>query len=148
MELILLKDVTTLGSKHDVVTVKNGYGRNYLIPKGIGVIANAINMARLDEIKKEENERMAEIVAEYQATAEKIQAQSIKIKAKAGTSGKIFGSVTNLQIAQALEEQLQVSVDRKKIEIEEDVKELGSYKAVVHLHPQVDAHVAFDVEQD
>jgi len=148
MELILLKDVTTLGSKHDVVTVKNGYGRNYLIPKGIGVIANAINMTRLEKIKEEENTRMAEIVAEYQATAEKIQAKTIKIKAKAGTSGKIFGSVTNLQIAQALEEQLQVSVDRKKIEIEGDVKELGSYKAVVHLHPQVDANVAFDVEQD
>ncbi len=148
MQLILLKDVTTLGSKHDVVNVKPGYGRNYLIPKGIGIIANKGNLAKLEEIKKEEAARQAEIIAEFQQVAEKLSASKLNIKAKAGTSGKIFGSVTNLQIAQALEEQLTISVDRKKIEIVDEVKELGSYTANVNLHPEVQATVAFDVVQD
>lgn len=145
MNIILLQDVDKVGDKHEVVNVKDGYGRNYLIPKGFAVIANQKNLSKLDEIKRKEREEIEKRLAEFQAVAAKIAGQVLKIGAKAGTSGKIFGSVTNVQISTALKEQLDVDVDRRKIIIEEEVKELGTYTAKLDMHPDVDARVTFEV---
>ena len=139
MEIILLKDVEKLGYKHDVVTVKNGYGRNYLIPQGMAVIANATNKAKLEKILADIEAKEAAKIDDYKALAEKLEGQTIKIGVKAGTSGKIFGSVTNLQIANALVEQFEAEVERKKIVLDENIKEVGTYEVVLQLHKEVAA---------
>jgi len=145
MEIILLKDVEKVGAKLDVVTVKDGYGRNYLIPQKLAMIANASNMAKIEEIKAKEAAAMAARLDEFKVMTEKIHAAKLKIGAKAGTSGKIFGSVTNVQLAAALNEQLGLEVERRLIVMTEEVKELGEYTAKVNLHPELDTTVKFEV---
>lgn len=145
MDIILLKDLDNLGEKFDVVTVKPGYGRNYLIPQKLAIVANKDNMSRLDDHKAREAEKEAGIVAEYETMKEKIESKTLTIGAKAGTSGKIFGSVTNVQLGQALETELGVDVDRRIIHIEEEVKTLGEYVAEVRLHKKVVANLKFEV---
>lgn len=145
MEVILLKDVEHLGDKHEIVRVKDGYGRNYLIPQKLAVVANQSNMGRLDELRRQEAAREEQHLDEYRAIAKKLEGNVLKVGAKAGTSGKIFGSVTNVQIAQALKEQFDVDIERKKIELVEEVKTLGSYVANLHLHSEVEAQVHFEV---
>jgi large subunit ribosomal protein L9 len=145
MQVILINDVEKLGYKYDVVEVKPGYGRNYLIPQGLAKIANKSNMAELDEIKRKEAEKEAARKAEYEEMAKKMEGVVLKIGAKAGQSGKIFGSVTNVQIAAALKEQLDLDVERRKIEIAEEVKDLGTYQATINLHVEVQPSIAFEV---
>ena len=145
MDIILLQDVDKVGDKHEVVTVKDGYGRNYLIPQKLAIIANKSNLARLAELRRQEEAREAKKVGLYQEIADKLKDTVVKIGAKTGTSGKIFGSVTNVQIAQALKDQHDIEVERRKIELEEDVKELGTYTAKLNLHKEVDASVTFEV---
>ena len=145
MEIILLQDIDKVGDKYDIVTVKPGYGRNYLIPKGLALIANEANRKRLDDYIAAEEAKLAERLDEFRANADSLKEKVLKIGAKAGTSGKIFGSVTNVQIAAALKEQFDVEVERKKIELLEEVKELGSYTAKINFHPDVDASVNFEV---
>ncbi len=145
MEIILLKEIEKVGHKHDVVTVKPGYARNFLIPQGLAKVANSSNMAELDAIKQKESELEEARLSEYRAMADKLEGKTLKIGAKAGTSGKIFGSVTNVQIAQALNEQFEIEVDRRKIEIGEEVKELGNYTANLKLHRDVEVDVNFEV---
>ena len=145
MQVILINDVEKLGYKHDVVEVKPGYGRNYLIPKALAKIANKSNMAELDEIKRQEAEKEAARKAEYVEMARKMEGVVLKIGAKAGQSGKIFGSVTNVQIAAALKDQLGLDVERRKIEIAEEVKDLGTYQATINLHVEVQPSISFDV---
>jgi large subunit ribosomal protein L9 len=106
MEIILLKDIEKLGDKHDIVKVKPGYGRNYLIPQGLAVNANAVNRKKRDVIIAEEDAKEAARLDEYREMAAKLEGQTLRIAVKAGTSGKIFGSVTSVQIAQALKEHL------------------------------------------
>jgi len=139
MEIILLKDVEKLGYKHDVVTVKNGYGRNYLIPQGMAVIANATNKGKLEKILTDIEDIESAKVDDYKAMAEKLNGQTLKIGVKAGTSGKIFGSVTNLQVANALVEQFESEIERKKIILDENIKEVGTYEVVLKLHKEVTA---------
>ncbi|MCB0655582.1 MAG: 50S ribosomal protein L9 [Saprospiraceae bacterium] len=148
MELILLKDVNNLGDKHEVVTVKDGYGRNYLIPQGMAIVANAVNRRKLAELQKREEAIETKRLDEYKAVVEQVSGKVLRIAAKAGTSGKIFGSVTNVQLAQALKDQLNVDVDRHKIHLLEDVKVLGSYKADLKLHKEVITQLAFEVVED
>jgi len=145
MEIILLKDVEKLGYKHDVVTVKNGYGRNYLIPQGMAVIANATNKEKLEKILAEIEAKEAAKLDDYKALAERLEGQTIKIGVKAGTSGKIFGSVTNLQIANALVEQYEAEVERKKIILDENIKEVGTYEVVLQLHKEVAANMNIEL---
>ncbi|MEM9849264.1 MAG: 50S ribosomal protein L9 [Bacteroidota bacterium] len=145
MNVILLKDLEKVGEKFEVVTVKPGYGRNFLIPQKLAIIANTENLSRLDEHKAKEAEKEAALIAEYETMKGKIESKTLSIGAKAGTSGKIFGSVTTVQLSQALESELGVEVDRKIIEIPEEVKELGTYTANVKLHKQVVAELKFDV---
>ncbi len=148
MEIILLKDIAKVGDKHEIVTVKNGYGRNYLIPQGMAIIANDKNRERLDKLKEDEAAVEAAKVGEYQAMAAKIQDQALKIGAKAGTSGKIFGSVTSIQVAQALKDQFDIEIARKKIDIPEEVKNLGTHKAILTFHPDVVQEIEIEVVEE
>ena len=147
MDIILLTDIDKVGYKHEVAKVKDGYGRNYLIPQGMAIIANAKNMKKLDELKAKEAAAEAAKVDEYKVMAEKLEGQTLKIGAKAGTSGKIFGSVTNVQIIAALKEQFNIDIPRRKVEVE-DVKNLGTYNATLNLHPEVIVTLPFEVAQD
>lgn len=148
MEIILLKDLDKVGDKHTVVKVKDGYGRNYLIPQGFALEANKANRKNLDELKRKETEVEAQKVGEYQAIADKLKDVVLRIGAKAGQSGKLFGSVTTVQIAAALKEQAGVEIERRKIIIEEEIKSLGEYTATLDLHKDVDAKVRFDVIEE
>jgi len=148
MEIILLKDIEKLGDKHDIVKVKPGYGRNYLIPQGLAVNANVVNRKKRDEIIADEEAKEAVRLDEYKAMAAKIQGQTLKIGVKAGTSGKIFGSVTSVQIAQALKDQFDLDIERKKIHLPEEVKELGTYTADLHLHKELTTKVQFELIQE
>ena len=148
MDVILLKNLSTLGDKHDVVTVKNGYGRNFLIPRGLAVIANKSNLAKLDELIAKEKAEEDKRVEEFKEMLVKLEGQTLKIGVKAGTSGKIFGSITNIQIANALRDQIDIDIPRKKIELEEDIKEIGTYTAAIHLHEQVQGSVSFELVKE
>lgn len=148
MEVILLKDIDTLGERHEMVTVKPGYARNYLIPSKLALVANATNRAKLDKLRSDEAAHEAERIADYKALAAKLAGQTLRIGAKAGTSGKIFGSVTNIQIMQALKDQMGIEVIRKKIELPEEVKVLGQYSAIVNFHPEVQSTVQFEVVEE
>lgn len=145
MQLILLKDVEKVGERFEIVTVRDGYGRNYLIPQGLAKVANKTNLAQLEEIKRQEAELEAARLSEYRELATQLASQTLRIGAKAGTSGKIFGSVTNVQIAAAIKEQLDIDIERKKIHVPDDIKELGSYEAEIILHKEVPAKVTFEV---
>ncbi len=145
MDIILLKDVDNLGYKYDIVTVKNGFGRNYLIPQKMAVIANVDNRAKRDEIVAKLEEEMAKRVDEFKAMAETLSGAVLKIGAKAGTSGKIFGSVTSIQLVQAIKEQLNLDVERRTITMTEEVKNLGTYSATANLHKEVEATINFEV---
>jgi len=145
MDIILLKDVDHVGYKHELVTVKNGYGRNYLIPQGMALIANRANKSRLEELKRREDASEAKRLDEYQSMADKLKGQTLKIGAKAGTSGKIFGSVTNIQITNALKAQFGLEVERRRVVLPDNVKELGTYKLTLKLHKEVVPEVTFEV---
>ncbi|MBX7226258.1 MAG: 50S ribosomal protein L9 [Chitinophagales bacterium] len=148
MDIILLQDVENLGSKFDVVTVRPGYGRNYLIPKGMAKVANTSNVKHLEEIRKQQSAKIAKKIADMQALADSLKDKVLTVGAKAGTSGKLFGSVTTVQLADVLKKQFDIDVDRRKIHMTEEVKSLGSYKASVNLFKDVVAEIAFEVVQD
>ena len=148
MDLILLKDIDKLGYRHDVITVKNGYGRNYLIPQGLAVIANPTNMKKLDGILADQEAKELARVEEYKELLGKLDDVTLRIGVKAGTSGKIFGSVTNLHLAQALKDQFEVDIERRKIELPEDLKELGTYNATLNLYKEIVGSVRFELVQE
>ena len=145
MEVILRQDVPNLGFKNDIVNVKNGYGRNYLLPQGIGILANESAKKMHAENMKQRAHKEEKIKNEALEVAKKLEETPIKIGTKTSTTGKIFGSVTNVLIAEALTEQ-GVTVDRRNIKIkDESVKEVGFYSAVVKLHKEVSAEIKFEV---
>ena len=143
MEIILKEDIIGLGFKNEIVNVKSGYGRNYLIPFGKGVIASDSAKKMLAEELKQKANKLAKIKAEAEALAEKLNAVSLTIPTKVSATGQIYGSVNNLQIADELAK-LGLEVNRKTIVVK-DVKEVGSYQAIVKLHKEVTATVAFEV---
>ena len=145
MELILKEDIIGLGYKNDIVNVKSGYGRNYLIPNGIAILATESARKQLAESLKQRAHKLAKIKQDAEDLAAKMQGVSLTIGAKASSTGKIFGSVNNIQIAEALKEK-GFDIDRKIILIkDESVKELGHYTAQVKLHREVSVDVEFDV---
>ncbi|MBC7777121.1 MAG: 50S ribosomal protein L9 [Phycisphaerae bacterium] len=144
MNIILLDHIDKVGAKHDVVKVKDGYGRNYLIPQGLGIVANKPNLARLEGMKKIGSKKEAALIAAFREVAAKLSGLQVKITAKAGENGRLFGSVTALHLSNALQE-LGVDADKRIIEMPEEVKELGSYTATVKFHPEVEAAVKFEV---
>ncbi|MCH5216078.1 MAG: 50S ribosomal protein L9 [Muribaculaceae bacterium] len=144
MKIILKEDVHGLGYKDDVVEVKNGYGRNYLIPTGKAVIATESALKVLAENLKQRAHKLAKIKADAEALAATLQDVSLTIGAKTSSTGTIFGSVNNIQIAEALEK-LGHNVDRKTIVIKESVKEVGNYSAIIKLHKEVSVEIPFEV---
>jgi large subunit ribosomal protein L9 len=148
MEIILLKDIDSLGERHEVVKVKPGYARNYLIPTKLALTANATNRAKLEKLRADEAAHEADRIADFKALVAKLEGQVLRIGAKAGTTGKIFGSVTSVQIVKALKDQMGIEVIRKKIELPEEVKVLGQYTAIVNFHPEVQTTVKFEVVEE
>jgi large subunit ribosomal protein L9 len=148
MDIILLKDIDNVGDKHTIVKVKDGYGRNFLLPRGMALVANDQNRRKLNELIRIEDARESKRLDFYKDIAKQLAGVTLRIGAKAGTSGKIFGSVTNVQLAAAIKDQLQLEIERRKIEIPEEVKTLGTYTANVNLHKEVQATVQFDVVED
>ena len=148
MEIILLQDIDNLGLANSVVTVKAGYARNYLIPQGKAIVANTPNKNSLMVQIKQQEERAATLLQEQKATAEKLESNTIKIAAKAGTSGKIFGSVNAIQLVAAIKESLDIDLDKKGVKMPAEVKSLGNYTATVNLSKDVSCTVKFDVYDD
>lgn len=144
MKIILKEDIANLGYKDDVVEVKSGYGRNYLIPTGKAVIASESALKVLAENQKQRAHKLAKIKADADALAESLNGVSLTIGAKTSSTGTIFGSVNNIQIAEALEK-LGFNVDRKVINIKDAIKEVGSYKAILKLHKEVSVEIPFEV---
>ena len=144
MQVILKEDILNLGYKDDIVSVKDGYGRNYLIPQGKAVIASESARKELAENLKQRAHKIAKIKQDAQDLAAKIEGISLTIATKASATGKIYGSVTNIQIAEALAK-LGHEIDRKIIVVKDAVKEIGSYKAVVKLHKEVNLEIPFEV---
>lgn len=144
MEIILKEDVINLGYKGDIVKVKDGYGRNYLIPQKKAVIASESAKKMLAEDNRQRAHKLEKIKNDALTLAEKLAEVTLTIGAKTSSNGKIFGAVNNIQLADALEK-AGYTVDRKIITIKDAVKELGSYKAVVKLHKEVTVEVSFDV---
>ena len=138
------EDILNLGYKDDIVSVKDGYGRNYLIPQGKAVIASESARKELAENLKQRAHKIAKIKQDAQDLAAKIEGISLTIATKASATGKIYGSVTNIQIAEALAK-LGHEIDRKIIVVKDAVKEIGSYKAVVKLHKEVNVEIPFEV---
>ena len=146
MEVILKQDIANVGYKDDIVTVKNGYGRNYLIPQGLAILATGTNKKVVAENKKQKSYKDDRVRNEALTVAKALETINLKIGAKAGTSGKIFGSVNAIQIAHALKEQFNFDLDRKSIEVDgESIKELGNYKARIKLHKEVSVEIDFEV---
>lgn len=144
MKIILKEDIANLGYKDDVVEVKSGYGRNYLIPMCKVVIATESALKVLAENQKQRAHKLAKIKADAEALAESLKDVALTIGAKTSSTGTIFGSVNNIQIAEALEK-LGFNVDRKLIVLKEAVKEVGSYKALLKLHKEVSVEIPFEV---
>ena len=144
MQVILKEDILNLGYKDDVVTVKSGYGRNYLIPQGKAVIATPSALKMLAENMKQRAHKLEKLKNDAKELAAKLEGVSLTIGAKTSSTGKIFGSVNNIQIAEALEK-AGYEVDRKVIFIKESVKEVGAYKAILKLHKEVSVEIPFEV---
>jgi large subunit ribosomal protein L9 len=145
MEVILIKDVDNLGGVNEVVKVKNGYARNFLLPRKLAVENSPSNKKQLEERMKQVKKKEDKMLAEFNSVIAKLKEAPLKLGAKTGTSGKIFGSVTSLQISRAIREQKGYEIDRKKIQIVDEVKELGTYKANIEFGNGQSAEVEFEV---
>ena len=143
MEVILIQDVANLGYKHDIIKVKDGYGRNYLIPNKYAVIANESNLKQRNETIKQQEHKQAQMLADAEALAAKLAETAIQVAVKANEDGKIFGTVTTAQISDALAAQ-GINIDKKVITVEA-IKELGEHVAVARLHREVKAEIKLNV---
>ena len=145
MQVILIQDLNNLGGINELVTVKNGYGRNYLIPQKYAIEASASNIKMMEEKKKQQAKKEAKLLAEVNSVIAVLTEGAIKIGAKTGTSGKIFGSVTSVQIARAIREQKGYEIDRRRITILDEVKELGTFKAKIDFGNGNETEISFEV---
>ena len=146
MEIILKQDVKNLGYKNDIVKVKPGYARNFLIPQGMAILATPSARKVLAEEIRQQAFKQERIKNEAAELAQVLEGLSLRIAAKASESGKIYGSVNNVQIANAIKEAKDLTVDRKQIIIKEDsIKEVGTYTAVIRLHKEVSVEISFEV---
>lgn len=141
MKVILTQDVKKVGKKGEVLEVKDGYARNALFPKGLAVEANAVNLNQRMLEQKSEDKRKQQELAEAQAIADKINDKEVKLLVKTGEGGKVFGSVTSKEIAETIEKEFGVKIDKKKIQLKEAIKGLGGQKVVIKLHAKVVATV-------
>lgn len=145
MEVILIQDVDNLGAAHELVTVKPGYARNYLIPNKYAVEASSSNKKQLDERRKQINKNEEKLLAEIADVTKVLKESPVKVGAKTGTSGKIFGSVTSIQLGRAIREQKGYEIDRRRINITDEVKEVGTYKAEIDFGKDKVVEIEFEV---
>ena len=148
MQVILIQDVNNLGGANELVNVKNGYARNYLIPGKFAIEASPSNLKQLEERRKQLTKKEDKLLAELNNVMSVLKDGTLKIGAKTGTSGKIFGSVTSVQIARAIKEQKGYEIDRRRIHIIDDVKELGTYKAKIDFGKGQEVVVDFEVSAE
>jgi large subunit ribosomal protein L9 len=146
MEIILTQDVRSLGKKGEVVKVSDGYARNFILPKKLGVQATKQNLYELEQQKAAEAKRQKELLEEAKDFAKKLGEISIKVGIKAGEGGKTFGSISTKEIAAAVKDQFNLDIDKKKIQLSDPIKNAGSYTVPVKLHPQVTADMKVLVE--
>ena len=146
MEIILTQDVRSLGKKGEVVKVSDGYARNFILPKKLGLQATKQNLYELEQQKAAEAKRQKELLEEAKDFAKKLGKISIKVGIKAGEGGKTFGSISTKEIAAAVKDQFNLDIDRKKIQLSDPIKNAGSYTVPVKLHPQVTADMKVLVE--
>lgn len=137
MKVILLQDVKSLGKKGEIVNVSDGYARNYVLPKKIGVEATEPNLHELKVQKAREEKQAAEKLAQARALAKQLETVKIEAKLKAGANGAVFGSVSSKEIAEAAKKQFNLDLDKKKIEVAEPIKEFGMHEVPIRLHPEV-----------
>lgn len=145
MKLILTRDVKDLGRAGELVNVAEGYGRNFLLPRKLAIVADAGAMKSLDSKKRTLELKGEHILAEAQEIAEKLKETRVTIKGKAGSGTKLYGSVTNQEIAEALEAQHKIKLDKRKIHISDPIKSIGSFEVPVKLHHDVDATISVEV---
>ena len=146
MEIILKKDISGLGYKNDLIKVKDGYARNYLIPKGMAMVATEPNKKVLAELKKQQAYKEDKIRKEAETIAQALEGTELKVAVKASSTGKIFGSVNNIMVANAIKDQKKLEIDRKTIELDEEhIKEVGKHKAKIKLHRDIIVEIDLDV---
>ncbi len=148
MKIILLQDEKKLGKKGDVIEASEGYARNYILPKKIGVEATPKNMNDLKLQKANEEKKAKELLEQAQAMAKDLETKQIVVKIKAGEGGKVFGSVSTKEIAAAVKEQYGIEIDKKKIQLAENLKNFGTYEVVLKLHPAVAAKLSVKVTEE
>lgn len=148
MEVILIQDVDNLGAVNEVVKVRNGYARNFLLPRQLAIENNPGNKKILEERLKQVRKKEEKMLADMNSVIAKLKEGPLKVGAKTGTSGKIFGAVTSLQLSRAIREQRGYEIDRKRISIADEVKELGSYKANIDFGNGHSTEVEFTVEAE
>lgn len=147
MKIILLQDEKKLGKKGDIIEASEGYARNYILPKKIGVEATAKNMNDLKLHKANEDRLAKEQLDAAKALAAELESKQVVVKIKAGEGGRAFGSVSSKEIAAACKEQHNIEIDKKKIQLQENLKNFGSYEVSIKLHPQVAAKLTVKVEE-
>ncbi len=146
MEIILLQDVKTLGKKGEIVKVSDGYARNFILPKKLGLEATKQNLYDLNMQKAAEEKKQKELLEEARAFGKKLEELTIKVSIKAGEGGKTFGSVSTKEITEAAKKQYNLDIDKKKLQLSDPIKNAGSYTVAVKLHPQVTAELKVKVE--
>jgi large subunit ribosomal protein L9 len=144
MKIILTQDVKKLGFKDDILTVKDGFGRNFLIPQGMAKLATPSAVKQLEEEIKQKAFKQEKLKLDAEASSKQLEGVSVTIKTKTGTSGKIFGAVTTLQVANVLKDK-GITVDRRKIVFNDDIKVVGQYKATINLHREVSVEIDVEV---
>ena len=145
MEVILIQDVDNLGAANEVVKVRNGYARNFLLPRQLAVESSPSNRKQLEERMKQVKKKEEKMLAEINNVIGKLKEAPLRLGAKTGTSGKIFGSVTSLQLSRAIREQRGYEIDRRKITMPDDVKELGTYQATIEFGNGQSTEIDFEV---
>ncbi len=145
MKVILAKDVKGLGAKGDVVEVSEGYARNYLVPRGLATVATSNRLQEAERQRVMQARRLERAKLQARELAERLTGLHIQIEAKAGEGGRLFGSVTNKQVADALSQATGSTIDRRQVELEEPIKNLGSYAITVRVGPEITARVVVEV---
>ena len=141
MKVILLEDIKNIGKKGQIINAKDGYARNYLIPKKLAIEATEANIRNLEAEKRRKEEKEKELLQEARSLEEELMKKTIVIKAKTGEHGKLFGSITTKEISDVLEKEHKITIDKKKFDLEEPIKSVGEYKVRIKLHPQVNAEL-------
>ncbi|MFZ4543318.1 MAG: 50S ribosomal protein L9 [Saprospiraceae bacterium] len=144
MEIILLQNVDKVGDRHEIVKVKDGFARNYLIPRGVALVANTGNRKRLTDLMRQQAAKEGKMVGEFQTMAETLSNSNITIQAKAGITGRLFGSIGPAQLAAAIRSQVGLDIERKKIVLD-DIKEAGAHTATINLHKDVSTTINFTI---